>query len=218
MIREDTYKLKGLRKQLVEELKQKGIQDKRVLQAIENVPRHYFVSAGLEELCYKDQALPTMAQQTISQPYTVAYQTQCLEIQTGDKVLEIGTGSGYQAVILAALGAKVYTIERITLLYEHTAALLNTFNMDIICKLGDGTLGWQEYAPFDKIIVTAGSPDIPQNLLHQLKINGRMILPIGKKDYQVMTLVQKIDENNVKMNTLDTFRFVPLIGEQGWKE
>jgi len=218
MIREDTYKLKGLRKQLVEELKQKGIQDKRVLQAIENVPRHYFVSAGLEELCYKDQALPTLAQQTISQPYTVAYQTQCLDIQTGDKVLEIGTGSGYQAVILAALGAKVYTIERIPVLYEHTSALLATFNMDIVCKLGDGTLGWQENAPYNKIIVTAGSPEIPQNLVNQLSINGKMIIPVGKKEYQVMTLVHKVDESNAKMTTLDTFRFVPLLGEQGWLE
>lgn len=218
MIREDTYKLKGLRKQLVDELKQKGIHDKRVLQAIENVPRHYFVSAGLEELCYKDQALPTLAQQTISQPYTVAYQTQCLDIQTGDRVLEIGTGSGYQAVILAALGAKVFTIERIALLYEHTSALLATFNMDILCKLGDGTLGWEENAPFDKIIVTAGSPDIPQNLIQQLAINGKMVIPMGKKDYQIMTLVHKNNENNVKMTHLDTFRFVPLLGEQGWTE
>lgn len=218
MIREDTYKLKGLRKQLVEELKQKGIQDKRVLQAIENVPRHYFVSPGLEELCYKDQALPTLAQQTISQPYTVAYQTQCLEIRNGDKVLEIGTGSGYQAVILAALGAKVYTIERIPLLYEQVVNLLSTFNMDISCKLGDGTLGWLENAPFDKIIVTAGSPDVPQNLIEQLNINGKMIIPIGTKEYQVMTLIHKADKNTVHTTSLDTFRFVPLLGEQGWTE
>ncbi|MCS7076241.1 MAG: protein-L-isoaspartate(D-aspartate) O-methyltransferase [Bacteroidia bacterium] len=218
MLREDTYKLKGLRKQLVEELKHKGIQDRRVLQAIENVPRHYFVTPGLEELCYKDQALPTLAQQTISQPYTVAYQTQCLEIQAGETVLEIGTGSGYQAVILAALGAKVYTIERISILYEQTSALLNTFNMDIQCKLGDGTLGWPEYAPFDKIIVTAGSPDIPQNLIQQLKVKGKMVIPVGKRDVQVMTLVEKISSKDIKTTSLDTFRFVPLLGEQGWSE
>ncbi|MCS7027323.1 MAG: protein-L-isoaspartate(D-aspartate) O-methyltransferase [Bacteroidia bacterium] len=218
MPREDTYKLKGLRRQLVEELRRKGIQDERVLQAIENVPRHYFVTPGLEELCYQDQALPTLARQTISQPYTVAYQTQYLKVQKGDKVLEIGTGSGYQSVILAALGAKVYTIERIPILYEQAAALLSTFGMDIYCKLGDGTLGWAEHAPFDKIIVTAGSPDIPQNLVDQLKVDGLMIIPVGSKEVQVMTLVRKVSDKKIEVTHLDTFRFVPLLGEQGWTD
>lgn len=213
----DTYKHKGLRRRLVELIRSKGIQDERVLKAIEKVPRHFFLDSAFQELAYEDQAMPIDEDQTISQPFTVAYQTEKLEVDEGHKVLEIGLGSGYQACVLLELGADVYSIERIPALYEKAKILLPLMNYHPKMFLGDGTLGLPEHAPFDRIIVTAAAPEIPKALIKQLKIGGKMIIPVGNRQVQTMYQLTKISETEVRKKALDTFRFVPLVGKQGWK-
>jgi protein-L-isoaspartate(D-aspartate) O-methyltransferase len=213
----DEYKYKGARKKLVEELTTKGITDSRVLQAIGEVPRHFFFDKTFYPHAYVDKAFPIGENQTISQPYTVAYQTQALHIQQGDKVLEIGTGSGYQAAVLMQMGATVYSIERIEKLQVKAEKLLKQMGYSAILKCGDGTKGWPENAPFDKIIVTAGAPVVPNTLAAQLKIGGVMVIPVGDLKKQKMISIVRKTEIKFEQIELDQFAFVPLVGEKGWK-
>lgn len=207
----DTAKHQGLRNKLAASLKEKGITDERVLDAIRRIPRHLFLESSFEDYAYQDKPFPIGAGQTISQPYTVAFQTQLLEVKKDDKILEIGTGSGYQTTVLVALGAKVYTIERQNELFKKTSLLLP--KMGIKPKhisFGDGYKGLPNYAPFDSIIVTAGAPEIPNALMAQLKIGGRLVIPVGE-DVQVMTLLIRKNEKQFEKHELGNFRFVPLL-------
>ena len=216
-LHQDSYKHKGQRKQLVNKLKEKGISDEPVLKAIEKVPRHYFFDKALEEHAYQDKAFPIGEGQTISQPYTVAYQTQLLEIKEGNKVLEIGTGSGYQCIVLLELGCQVYTIENNKVLFNRTSKFLPTIGYKANFFWGDGTLGLPSFAPYDKILVTAGAPFIPNNLLSQLKIGGILVIPVGDEENQKMLKIIKVSDNEYKRQDLGFFRFVPLTGKEGWK-
>jgi protein-L-isoaspartate(D-aspartate) O-methyltransferase len=212
----DNYREQGARKKLVEELRKKGIEDENVLKAIGKVPRHFFFDETFWNQAYKDIAFPIGEGQTISQPYTVAYQSQLLHINNGDKVLEIGTGSGYQACVLLELGAKVYTIERQEKLYEHTKNVLPHIGYRPRFFQGDGSKGIAKHAPYDKIIVTAGAPTVPDELLKQLNIGGILVIPVGNQETQKMITVLRIGENDFEKIVLDTFRFVPLIGDKAW--
>lgn len=212
----DNYREQGARKKLVELLKERGITDKGVLKAIGKVPRHFFFDETFWNQAYKDIAFPIGDGQTISQPYTVAYQTELLHIQKGHKVLEIGTGSGYQTCILMELGAKVYTIERQPSIYSHTIKVLPGMGYKANFFLGDGSNGIAEHAPYDKIIVTAGAPFVPEVLLKQLKIGGILVIPVGDEKSQKMITVIRASENDYDKIELDTFRFVPLVGDQAW--
>lgn len=209
----DLPKHKGLRNQLVETVRSKGISDEKVLTALAKIPRHLFMDSGFVDFAYQDKAFPIAASQTISQPYTVAFQTELLEIQKGDKVLEIGTGSGYQTAVLIELGAKVYSIERQKELYEITRKFLPRLGY-VAKKLnfGDGYKGWVEFAPFDKILVTAGAPFVPAPLLAQLKIGGRLVIPVGD-DVQIMTLFIRKGEKEFEKHEYGEFRFVPMLKE-----
>jgi protein-L-isoaspartate(D-aspartate) O-methyltransferase len=213
---EDNYKQRGLRNKLVKTLQKKGISDVRVLEAIGKVPRHFFFENALLEHAYQDKAFPIGEGQTISQPYTVAFQSEKLEIKPGDKVLEIGTGSGYQASILMELGARVYTIEYNRKLYEHTKDFLPEIGYKPYFFYGDGSKGLLAKAPFNKIIVTAGAPVIPNALTDQLADGGILIIPVGDRDSQKMIRIRKTGEKLTKEEFND-FAFVPLLGEQGWK-
>lgn len=210
-------KFKQRRKKLVDTLRDKGIEDERVLEAFLRVPRHHFVDTALEDRAYKDTALPIGKEQTISQPYTVARQTELLDVKPGEKVLEIGTGSGYQAAILHELGGKVYSIERHKELYERARSILKELGYDIHLKQGDGTLGWSAYAPYDAIVVTAGAPDVPEKLKEQLQVNGRLVVPVGDARKQVMKRITKLRKGEFEEESFRAFKFVPLIGEKGWK-
>jgi protein-L-isoaspartate(D-aspartate) O-methyltransferase len=208
---EDTFKHQGLRRQLVEEVKKKGIKDEKVLSAIAAVPRHFFMDKAFLEFAYQDKAFPIEAGQTISQPYTVAYQTQLLGIEKGQKVLEIGTGSGYQTCILCEMQAKVFSIERQKTLFEKTKKLLADMGQPAKLFYGDGFKGLPAFAPFDKIIITCGAAAIPTELLKQLKPGGIMVAPIGSLQEQIMTIVIKKDEMNHEIIELDKFKFVPML-------
>ena len=212
----DNYKEQGARKKLVEVLRKKGIADEKVLEAIGQVKRHFFFDETFWNQAYKDIAFPIGEGQTISQPYTVAYQTQLLHIKKGDKVLEIGTGSGYQCSILLELGAKVYTIERQEKLYERTIQVLPYMGYKPNFFLGDGSKGIAEHAPYDKIIVTAGAPLVPDVLLKQLNIGGILVIPVGNEETQKMVTILKTAENDYEKHVLDSFRFVPLVGDKAW--
>ena len=212
----DSYREKGARKKLVELLRERGIADDNVLRAIGKVPRHYFFDETFWKQAYKDIAFPIGDGQTISQPYTVAYQTELLHIKTGDKVLEIGTGSGYQTCILVELGAQVYTIERQENLYNRTKQVLPHMGYMAEFFYGDGSKGIAQHAPYDKIIVTAGAPLVPEILLKQLKIGGILVIPVGDEKSQKMITVLRVSENDFERFVLDTFRFVPLVGEKAW--
>lgn len=209
----DSFKHKGMRKSLVRELEKKGISDKEVLKAIEAVPRHLFLDTTFVEIAYKDQAFPIGAGQTISQPYTVAYQTQLLQVQQGNKILEIGTGSGYQTAVLLELGAKVFTIERQKTLFDKTKQFLPALGYAPKFFYGDGYKGLPAFAPFDKILVTAGAPFIPEDLITQLKVGGIMVIPVGV-DVQIMTTIIKTSLTTHEKIELETFRFVPLLGNK----
>src|SRR5476651_343958 len=212
----DNYKEQGARKKLVEVLRKKGISDEKVLEAISQVKRHFFFDETFWNQAYKDIAFPIGEGQIISQPYTVAYQTQLLHIKKGDKVLEIGTGSGYQACILLELGAKVYTIERQEKLYEHTKNVLPHIGYKPRFFQGDVSRGIEKHAPYDKIIVTAGAPTVPDELLKQLNIGGILVIPVGDQKSQKMVTVLKVGEHDYEKTVLDTFRFVPLVGDRAW--
>ncbi len=210
----DSFKHKGLRKKLIQTIKSKGINNKNVLSAIGKVPRHLFMDSGFIDHAYQDKAFPIGADQTISQPFTVAFQTELLEINKGDKVLEVGTGSGYQAAVLCELGANVFSIERQGELYKKVVNFLPSINYypkKII--YGDGYKGLEEEAPFDSIIVTAGAPFVPKTLLNQLKIGGRLVIPIGE-NIQVMTLYIRVSEKKFNMKEYGEFQFVPLLKEK----
>jgi len=206
----DTYQHKGKRQRLVEELKKKGIVDESVLAAIGRVPRHLFME-DLENLAYIDKAYPISSGQTISQPYTVAFQTQLLQLKKFDKVLEVGTGSGYQTAVLIEMEAKVYTIERIHELHILAMNLLPKLGYNPHFFYGDGYEGKPTYSPFDKILITAGAPIIPTELLNQLKIGGVLVAPVGENDKQIMTWIKKIDEVNFEKRTFGNFSFVPML-------
>lgn len=204
------------RKELVENLRMKGIEDESVLQAFNRVPRHQFVDTALENRAYEDNALPIGMGQTISQPYTVAAQTELLEVEEGHKVLEIGTGSGYQSAILCELGANVYSVERHKELYDRAKKILNKLGYKAELKLGDGTKGWSAYAPYDRIVVTAGAPLVPENLIEQLATGGKLVIPVGSEYTQTMIRITKESEESYKEEHFKNFKFVPLIGEKGW--
>lgn len=206
------------REELVEALRKRGIKNENVLKAFLKVERHLFVPEVMRFNAYKDVALPIGQGQTISQPYTVAFMTEALNPKPGEKILEIGTGSGFQAAILYELGARVFTIERNLDLYNQTMKLFDKLNYKIAARCSDGTIGWAEFAPYDGIIVTAGSPSIPENLKKQLAIGGRLVIPVGNKINQVMNILTKIDEEKFQIEEVPYFAFVPLIGKDGWKE
>ncbi len=207
----DTNKHQGLRNQLVKVLEEKGITDKNVLVAIGKIPRHLFLAEIFENFAYQDMAFPIGSEQTISQPYTVAFQSQLLEIKKGDKILEIGTGSGYQTAVLCLLGAVVYTVERQNKLFKNTLRELPKLGYHPKKMVfGDGYKGLPEAAPFDSIIVTAGAPVIPQALMAQLKIGGRLVIPVGEKD-QIMTLLIRKNETQFEKHEFGDFKFVPLL-------
>lgn len=209
---EDTYRHKGLRKKLVDELKVKGITDSKVLDAINSVPRHFFFDKALEERAYDDKAFPISAGQTISQPYTVAYQTQLLEVKPFQKVLEIGTGSAYQASILAELGALVFTIERQKKLFDlNKNFILKSKYPSIKFFYGDGFEGLPTFAPFDKIIITAAAPYIPPKLIDQLKVGGKMVIPVDEENFQRMLCITKNDDGSITEEAYDEFSFVPML-------
>jgi len=210
----DTAKHQGLRNQLISVLQQKGINDKRVLQAMQSVPRHLFLESGFEDFAYQDKAFPIGAGQTISQPYTVAFQSQLLQVKPDDKILEIGTGSGYQTAVLCKMGAKVFTIERQIELYKKTSKLLAALRYNPrVVSFGDGYKGLPTDAPFDSIIVTAGAPYIPQALMAQLKIGGRLVIPVGE-DTQIMTLLVRSSETHFEQQEFGDFRFVPMLEDK----
>ncbi|WP_340073556.1 protein-L-isoaspartate(D-aspartate) O-methyltransferase [Leptobacterium sp. I13] len=210
----DTYKHKGMRNQLAEIVAAKGITDERIIAAIRKIPRHLFMDSSFEEHAYKDKAFPIAANQTISQPYTVAYQTELLEVKKNDKILEIGTGSGYQTAVLLELGAKVFSIERQKELFKRTSLFLPKLGYKTKRLIfGDGYKGLPEEAPFDGIIVTAGAPQVPKALLSQLAIGGRLVIPIGKAS-QVMTLYIRKSEKEFEKKEFGDFRFVPLLEDK----
>jgi len=208
----DSYRHEGLRKLLVQIIRQKGISDQQVLAAIEKVPRHFFFDSSFLEYAYEDKPFSIGAGQTISQPYTVAFQSELLQIKKNDKVLEIGTGSGYQACILAEMGAKVYTIERQKSLFDKTSKFLPLIGYHTIKTFfGDGYKGLPTFAPFDKVIVTAAAPFIPDALLEQLKPDGILVIPVGANDVQIMTTVTKHADNTFEKKEYGAFRFVPML-------
>ena len=211
-----SFKFKEQRRQLIESLHRRPELSTDVINAMSVLPREIFVPKAFINRAYEDSALPIDNNQTISQPYTVAYQTTLLKIKQGDKVLEIGTGSGYQASVLFLLGARVYTVERITELYEQARELFTKLDLKIKTRLGDGTIGWNEYAPYDSIIVTAAAPDVPSSLIEQLSIGGKLVIPVGDKYSQEMYCIEKISNEESNIHKSDRFKFVPLIGKEGW--
>ncbi len=213
----DTHKLRGLRQRLVNYLQSRGIDDSRILDAFMDIPRHYFMSQDFAEWAYRNEAFPIAAGQTISHPYTVAFQTDLLQIKSSDKVLEIGTGSGYQAAVISSMGAKLYTIERQAELYHNTNKLLIKLGYDRIRTLfGDGYQGAPRFAPFDKIIVTCGASYLPKALPYQLKIGGHMVIPIGEGDDKMMTVITRESESEFSSEKKGIFKFVPFL--QGTNE
>jgi protein-L-isoaspartate(D-aspartate) O-methyltransferase len=210
----DTFKHQGLRQQLVNILKNKGITDAKVLKAIDKIPRHLFMDSSFLDHAYQDKAFPIGADQTISQPYTVAFQSELLQIKPGDKILEIGTGSGYQTAVLCELGAKVYSIERQNELFKKTSKFLPKLGYRAKKLIfGDGYIGLEEEAPFDGVIVTAGAPFVPKPLLSQLKIGGKLVIPVGV-DVQVMTMFTRKDQKEFDQEEFGEFRFVPLLEDK----
>ncbi len=207
----DTYRHKGMRRRLIAQLRTRGIKDEGVLMAMSELPRHYFLDKAFEEHAYEDKAFPIGSEQTISQPYTVAYQTSLLHVQKRDKILEVGTGSGYQAAVLALLGARVYTVERQEVLFYTTKALLDALQLgNIRCFLRDGYKGLPEYAPFDKILVTAGANEVPEALLQQLAVGGILVIPVGEK-VQKMYRITRLSDTDYQHESFDDFRFVPFL-------
>ena len=215
---QDTYKLKGQRAQLVKELKKLGISSPKLLKAIEAVPRHFFFPKDFLDKAYENIAFPIGKGQTISQPFTVAMQTQLLDIQPGDKVLEIGTGSGYQSAVLKVMGAQVYSIETVEALHKRAKVLFTKLGLDIATIYGDGSKGLAELAPFDKIIMTAAAPNLMESLTSQLKVKGKLVAPVGSLDVQNMILVTRNGDNDYTKTSHGKFNFVPLTGTHGWSK
>jgi protein-L-isoaspartate(D-aspartate) O-methyltransferase len=211
---QDTFKHQGLRRKLVEIIREKGIKDEKVLNAVGKIPRHLFMDNAFVHFAYEDKAFPIGSEQTISQPYTVAFQTQLLDIRPYEKVLEIGTGSGYQAAVLVALEASVFTIERQRELFQKTKDFLPKIGYKCQFYYGDGYKGLPKFAPFDKIIVTCGASEIPIELINQLKIGGKLVAPIGSGDIQEMQLLEKVTEKENKVTTHGKFSFVPMLSNK----
>ena len=207
----DSYRHKGMRKELIKTLESKGIKNKKVLDAINNIPRHWFLDSSFLEYAYQDKPFPIGSGQTISQPYTVARQTELLLVEKNMKVLEIGTGSGFQACVLGELNAKVYTIERQKKLYLKTKQFLQQFPYRIKTFYSDGNKGLPAFAPFDRIIITAAAPDIPQVLIEQLKPDGILLLPLGHGDVQQMVRIKKLENGDLKTENFGNYRFVPML-------
>lgn len=212
----DHPKFIPLRHRLGDLLAEKGIRDEAVLKAIRSIPRHRFVNSALQHRAYEDSALPIACNQTISQPYTVARQTELLQVSAKLKILEVGTGSGYQAAVLCHLGADLYSVERHEELYFGARDLLRQLGYRPRLKHGDGTKGWSAYAPYDRIIVTAGAPVVPDALTSQLALGGILLIPLGDQEKQAMVRIRRIDETQFEREEFSDFKFVPLIGEQGW--
>ena len=215
---EDSYKHRGLRNRLIATIKAKGIKNESVLAALAKVPRHFFFDNAFLEHAYQDKAFPIGEGQTISQPYTVAFQTELLQVKPGNKILEIGTGSGYQACILVELGAKVFTIEYNKKLFDRTKVFLPKMGYKPVFKHGDGSLGWPIHAPYDGIIVTAGAPVIPDTLKEQLAIGGILVIPVGNNERQLMYKITRTSETDYETEEFDYFAFVPLLGKEGWRK
>jgi protein-L-isoaspartate(D-aspartate) O-methyltransferase len=213
---EDNFKHKGMRKKLMEIIRSKGIDDEQVLDAMMRVPRHFFLDQAFLNQAYEDIAFKIGAEQTISQPYTVAYQTSLLKIKKGDKVLEIGTGSGYQSCVLIEMGAKVYSIERQKELFDHAKKFLPGIGYSPKMFYGDGYKGLPAFAPFDKILVTCGAPFIPEDLIAQLKPGGILVIPVGAGEVQIMTTILKKSETEFEKQELKNFRFVPMLEDKNW--
>ena len=213
----DTFKHKGLRNKMVDELRALGISDEQVLTAINNVPRHWFLDNAFLEYAYQNKAFPIGSGQTISHPFTVAYQTQLLEIKKGEKVLEVGTGCGYQTSVLVQMGAKVFSIERQQALFVKTKQFMGEANIRAKLFYGDGYQGLPVFAPYDKVIVTAGAPYIPDALIAQMVEGGRLVIPVGDGDKQTMTVIDKLKGGVLKKYELDEFSFVPLLVDKNWK-
>jgi protein-L-isoaspartate(D-aspartate) O-methyltransferase len=201
-----------MRKKLLDIIEEKGIRDERVLNAINKIPRHFFLDSAFDDVAYEDRAFPIAEKQTISQPYTVAYQTQLLEVKPFHKILEIGTGSAYQACVLAELGAQVYTIERQKKLFEINKKFEYLKRFSIKFFYGDGYEGLPTFAPFDRILITAAAPDVPSKLIDQLKKNGMMVIPMGTGKVQVMKRLIKLEDGSIKTEVFDKFSFVPMLG------
>ena len=208
---DDTFRHRGMRRKLIEEISGKGITDKNVLEAMGAIPRHLFMDNSFLQFAYVDKAFPIAVGQTISQPYTVAFQTQSLQIKKFDKVLEVGTGSGYQAAVLCRMGAIVYTIERQKALYDFARNLLPNLGYRPQFFYGDGYLGLPTYGPFDKIIVTAGASFVPEPLKEQLKVGGILVIPVGQPDHQIMKIITRLSETEYSVEDRGGFVFVPLL-------
>lgn len=209
---QDTFRHQGLRKRLVIELKGEGIKDEKVLKAIEKIPRHFFIETLFEDDAYENKPFPIGRGQTISNPYTVAFQSELLELQSGDKVLEIGTGSGYQAAVLAEIGASVFSIERHQPLSKKAEKVLEHLGYhNVQTFYGDGFKGLPTFAPFDKILITAAAPEIPKELLKQMKVNGVMVIPFGEGEVQKMIRIKRLDNNEFEKETFSNFTFVPML-------
>jgi len=214
-IKGDTPRHQGSRRRLLAELREKGIADEAVLRAIGNVPRHLFLNSAFEAYAYEDRPFSIGAGQTISQPFTVARQSELLAVTKGMKVLEVGTGSGYQAAVLHEMGIKVFSVERIKELYDRTRSLLKGLGYPVKTFFGDGNLGVPSFAPYDRIIITAGAPIVPEGLLGQLREGGIMVIPLTVGDVEVMKTITKLPDGKLKVEEHGTFRFVPLLGDKG---
>ncbi len=215
-LQDDNFKHQGMRKKLMDEIREKGISDEVVLTAMMKVPRHFFFDQAFLNQAYSDQAFPIGAEQTISQPYTVAYQTSLLKLAKGEKALEIGTGSGYQTCVLSEFGVKIFSIERQKELFDRAQKLLPLMGYSPKLFYGDGYKGLPAYAPFDKILVTCGAPMVPEELVKQLKVGGLMVIPIGAGEIQMMTLIRKISETEIEKTEFKEFRFVPMLENKEW--
>ncbi len=210
----DSYRHKGMRKKLVDTIRNKGITDEKILDAINIIPRHLFLDSSFVEFAYEDKPFPIGSGQTISQPYTVAFQTEILDVSKGAKVLEIGSGSGYQACVLEEIGAKVFSIERQRKLYHKTKGFLDSLGYNIKLFLGDGFKGVPAFAPYDRILITAAAPEIPKELLQQLKIGGKLVIPLGEGDVQTMLRLTKLVNGEIAEETFGAFRFVPMLKDK----
>ena len=207
----DTFKHKGRRRQLIEELAQMGIQDQRILSAFDAIPRHYFLDLAFDEQAYTNMAFQIGSGQTISHPFTVAFQTELLQLEKSMRVLEIGTGSGFQTSILCALGARVFSIERHQTLHAKAKRMIEFFGFNASLFFGDGYKGNRVYAPYERILVTCGAPDIPEVLLEQLKVGGLMVIPVGEGAEQKMLRIHKTTETKYTTEEFGTFKFVPML-------